>query len=57
MLNRFFRLDENHTTVRVEVIAGVTTFVTMAYIIFIQPAMLSGRMSGSATGMNAGAVI
>jgi adenine/guanine/hypoxanthine permease len=57
MLERVFRLRDNRTTARTEVVAGVTTFVTMAYIIFIQPAMLSGQMSGSPTGMDAGAVM
>jgi AGZA family xanthine/uracil permease-like MFS transporter len=37
----FFRLSENRTTVRTEVLAGSTTFMTMAYIIFVQPAVLS----------------
>jgi len=41
MLEKLFRLKDNGTTVRTEVIAGVTTFMTMAYIIFVQPAILS----------------
>ena len=40
MLERFFRLKEHGTTVRTEIIAGITTFLTMAYIIFVQPAIL-----------------
>ncbi len=56
MLERFFRLSENQTTVRTEVLAGVTTFLTMAYIIFVQPAVLSGKMFGMNTGMDFGAV-
>ena len=51
MLDRFFRLTEHHTTVRTEVIAGATTFLTMAYIIFVQPTVLS------AAGMDFGAVL
>ena len=47
----------NGTTVRTEVIAGVTTFLTMAYITFIQPAVLSGKMFGMDTGMDFGAVM
>jgi AGZA family xanthine/uracil permease-like MFS transporter len=50
-LNRFFRLEENQTTVRVEMLGGVTTFMTMSYIIFFQPAVLS------AAGMDWGAVM
>jgi len=41
MLNRYFKLDENHTTVKTEVLAGVTTFLTMAYIIFVNPSILA----------------
>ncbi|MBT5433720.1 MAG: NCS2 family permease [Rhodospirillaceae bacterium] len=41
MLNNYFKLEENGTTVRREVIAGVTTFLTMAYIIFVNPLILS----------------
>jgi AGZA family xanthine/uracil permease-like MFS transporter len=50
-LNRFFRLEENKTTVRVEMLGGITTFMTMSYIIFFQPAVLS------AAGMDKGAVM
>ena len=50
MLERF-KLRENGTNVRTEMRAGVTTFVTMAYIIFVNPAILSN------TGMDAGAVM
>ena len=56
MLNRFFRLAENQTTARIEVLAGLTTFLTMAYIIFVQPAVLSGAMFNRPTGMDFGAV-
>lgn len=40
MLNRLFKLDDNGSDVRTEVVAGVTTFLTMAYIIFVNPAIL-----------------
>ncbi len=56
MLERLFHLRENGTTTRTEVLAGVTTFLTMSYIIFVQPAVLSGTMFGSPTGMDFGAV-
>jgi len=39
-LNQFFKLPEHGTNVRTEVVAGVTTFLTMAYIIFVNPAIL-----------------
>ncbi|MBD1564964.1 NCS2 family permease [Vibrio sp. SA48] len=50
MLERLFKLSENGTNVRTEVIAGITTFLTMAYIIFVNPAILAD------TGMDRGAV-
>ena len=46
MIDRFFRLSEHGTNVRTELLAGLTTFLTMAYIIFVQPMVLSGRMFG-----------
>jgi len=57
MFDRIFRLSENQTTVRTELAAGLTTFLTMAYIIFVQPAVLSGQMFGKPTGMDFGAVM
>src|SRR5580765_5394746 len=56
ILDRLFKLSGNGTNVRTEVLAGVTTFLTMAYIIFVQPAVLSGKMFGMDTGMDFGAV-
>jgi AGZA family xanthine/uracil permease-like MFS transporter len=41
MLEQLFKLSENKTTVRTEIVAGITTFLTMAYIIFVNPAILS----------------
>jgi AGZA family xanthine/uracil permease-like MFS transporter len=57
MLEKFFKLSEHNTNVRTELLAGLTTFLTMAYIIFVQPAVLSGRMSGIDTKMDFGAVM
>ena len=56
MLDRFFGLSRHGTSVRTEVFAGLTTFLTMSYIIFLQPAILSGKLSGEATGMDFDAV-
>src|SRR5215470_478219 len=56
MIERIFKLTENGTNVRVEVLAGFTTFLTMAYIIVVQPAVLSGKMFGMDTGLDFGAV-
>ncbi len=50
MLERLFKLSEHGTSVKTEFIAGLTTFLTMAYIIFVNPAILSE------TGMDHGAV-
>ena len=41
MLEALFKLSENKTNVRTEVVAGITTFLTMAYIIFVNPDILS----------------
>jgi len=44
----YFKLKERNTTIRTEIVAGLTTFMTMAYIIFVNPAILS---AGGATGI------
>lgn len=41
MLEKMFKLKENNTNVRTEVIAGITTFMTMAYILAVNPSLLS----------------
>jgi AGZA family xanthine/uracil permease-like MFS transporter len=41
MLEQIFKLSENKTNVRTEVVAGITTFLTMAYIIFVNPSILT----------------
>ena len=51
MLEQFFRLKENKTDMKTEVMAGVTTFMTMAYILAVNPSILS------AAGMDANAVL
>lgn len=56
MLGRIFRLREHGTTARTELVAGLMTFVAFSYIIFVQPAVLSGAMTGQPTGMDFGAV-
>lgn len=45
-MEKFFKLKENGTNIRTEIIAGITTFMTMAYILFVNPGMLKE------TGMN-----
>jgi len=51
LLDRFFKLEENKTSFRTEMVGGITTFMTMSYIIFVQPAILS------IAGMDKGAVM
>ena len=51
MLERLFNLKEHNTDTRTEIMAGITTFMTMSYIIFVQPAVLG------AAGMDPGAVM
>ena len=50
MLDRYFQLSAHGTSVRTEIVAGFTTFLTMAYIMFVNPAILSDA------GMDRGAV-
>ena len=51
MLEKLFKLKENNTNVRTEVIGGITTFMTMAYILAVNPSLLS------ASGMDKTAVL
>jgi AGZA family xanthine/uracil permease-like MFS transporter len=41
LLERLFRLKQNNTTVRAEIFAGITTFMTMAYVVVVNPRILS----------------
>ena len=41
MLDRYFKLTENHTTVKQEFLGGLTTFLTMAYIVVVNPQILA----------------
>ncbi|WP_069650299.1 NCS2 family permease [Caloranaerobacter ferrireducens] len=49
-MDKFFKLTENNTNIRTEITAGITTFMTMAYILIVNPLTLS------ATGMDFGAL-
>ncbi|MBQ6835256.1 MAG: NCS2 family permease [Lachnospiraceae bacterium] len=51
MLERIFKLQENHTDVKTEIVAGITTFMTMAYILAVNPSILGDA------GMNPNAVL
>ena len=50
MLEKYFSIDAHKTTFQKEVLAGVTTFITMAYIIFVNPQMMAQ------SGMDHGAI-
>lgn len=49
-MEKFFKLKENNTNVKTEIVAGITTFMTMAYILIVNPSILS------AAGMDPGVV-
>jgi len=51
LISKYFKFNENKTDIKTEVIAGITTFMTMAYIIFVQPSVLSQG------GMDFGAIM
>ena len=57
LLVQFFQLQQHGTTVKREILAGMTTFLTMAYILPVQPAMLSQDFAGNPTGLPADAVL
>ena len=50
MFERYFKLSESGTSVKTELLAGLTTFLSMAYILFVNPSVLG------ATGMDKNAV-
>ena len=50
-IEKCFKLKENKTTFKTELMAGLTTFMTMAYILVVNPSILS------TTGMDAGALL
>lgn len=51
MLEKWFKLKENNTNVKTEIVAGITTFMTMAYILAVNPSILS------ASGMDSNAIL
>lgn len=60
MLQKLFKLKENNTTVKTEVMAGITTFMTMAYILAVNPSIpclhCSSQRQGFLAGRSAGSV-
>ena len=57
MIEQLFKLSENKTNIRTELIAGLTSFFTMAYIIFVNPTILSVDFIGNPTGLDFNAVM
>lgn len=57
MLEKLFKLSEHKTGVATELLAGLTTFLTMSYIVFVQPAVLSTDFAGNPTGLSMHAVL
>ena len=45
MLEKFFKLSENHTDAKTEILAGITTFMTMAYILAVNPSIMAAMIS------------
>ena len=50
MLDNYFNYKKHKTNFQTEVIAGATTFLTMAYIMFLNPFILSGEFAGPEKG-------
>ncbi len=50
MMEKYFEYKKHKTNFKTEVIAGVTTFLTMAYIMFLNPFILSGEFAGPEKG-------
>ena len=57
MFEKIFHLSANNTTARTEILAGLTTFLTMAYIIFVNPAILATDFNGNPTGLSMDAAL
>lgn len=53
ILDRFFKISHHKSSIHTELVAGITTFTAMAYIIFLQPTILSGGLGQIKTGLTA----
>jgi AGZA family xanthine/uracil permease-like MFS transporter len=56
-VDRFFHITERGSTLRIEIVAGITTWLTMAYILFVNPAILGLVTDRSGTTLDAGQVL
>ena len=57
MLKAYFEFEKHQTSTSKEVLAGVTTFLTMAYILVVQPKVLAVDFAGNETGMSPSAIL
>ncbi|MCK5129318.1 MAG: NCS2 family permease [Clostridiales bacterium] len=55
-MEKLFKLKQHNTNIKTEILAGITTFLTMAYILAVNPLFLSGIMMGGSTGMDINAL-
>ena len=51
-LSRFFKFDEHNTNMKTEILAGITTFMTMAYVLAVQPSAIVGFQESSLVDIN-----
>ncbi len=52
VLSRFFKFEENETNFKIETLAGITTFMTMAYVLAVQPSAIVGFQGASVVDVN-----
>lgn len=57
MLEKLFKIQERESNVRIELMGGLATFMTMAYIVFVNPAILSVDQAGNPTGLSIDAAL
>ena len=56
-LDRYFHISERGSTVRTEIIAGLATFLTMSYILFVNPSIIAGVKDHAGTALQFGQVL
>src|SRR5579872_3590210 len=56
-MDQFFQVSARHSTISREIKAGIATFLTLSYILFVQPLVLSGKFFNISTGMDFGALL
>ncbi len=56
-MDQFFQISARRTTISREIKAGIATFLTLSYILFVQPSVLSGKFFNVSTGMDFGALL